>query len=191
MSCSTSKNNYKLDLNNAKEVKSNILVINSLLKKIPIAPHYKNTFPQYDVKKKNIYITFSKINYIQNDSILEGRYNPNSQMIDTINHIQGLLDKEVFQLKKSINFLEREGIVGNEYFNNEFIERDENNNILSFCNFPFFVYPYKTKEWRTDNIDETKYIVVLFSKELKSDCFKKKYKVLDKVGNIYLITKNK
>jgi len=187
--CTSTKNEYVIKVKDVKRVQENILKEEKILKKISTLNHYENTYPQYDSDSKYIYITYSNINYNANDSILEGRYNPNSQRIDTLKHIDNLSNDDIIELKRSIYYLQTEGITGNEYLSNEFIVRKENNEIISSDKCPFFVYPYNVKDWMIENPEKMGYVVVLNKSQVKSKCFVDNYTIQDKKDNLYIITK--
>lgn len=188
--CNGKGNLYKLNIKDAKLVEKEILILEKLIVKIPSAPHYENSYPEYtiDVKGRMI-ITYSNLQYESKDSIVEDRYNPNVQIIDTLENIEGLTTDELYELKKSINYLKNEDIIKNEYLFNEFIIRDHSNQIIKKYDCPFFVYPYNVKDWMMENPEKTGYIVVLNKKQLESECFTENFIIKDKKDNIYLIIK--
>ncbi|MDO5665385.1 MAG: hypothetical protein Q4G63_09035 [Bacteroidia bacterium] len=186
--CNTADKMYMLQIQDVKSTERNILALEKLMNKIPIAPHYENTYPEYVIDDKGyINILYSNIKYNSVDSIVEGRYNPNLQRIDNLYSIEGLTTNEFSELKKIIFSLKKDKINSNEYLYNEFSIKDHSNQIKEEYKCPFFAYPYDVQEWMVENPEKKSYIIVLNDEQLKSKCFKENFEVKDRKDKLYLI----
>lgn len=186
--CNTASNMYKIQIQDINSVEENILTLEKLIKKIPSAPHYENTYPEYVIDEKgHINIVYSGINYNNVDSIIEGRYNPNLRRIDNLPGVKGLNFSEFSELKEIILSLKGEKINSNEYLYNEFSIKDHSNQVIKEYKCPFFVYPYDIQEWMVENPEKKSYIILLNNEQLKSKCFKENFEVKDRKGSLFLV----
>ena len=73
------KNEYVLDdIENVSELRNAILKSEKYMKKIEVLPTYPNEYAEFgDLELGRIGLIYSTLNYDPNDSIQEGRYNPN------------------------------------------------------------------------------------------------------------------
>ena len=107
------KNEYVLDdIESVSELRNAILKSEKYMKKIEVLPTYPNEYAEFgDLELGRIGLIYSTLNYDPNDSIQEGRYNPNWQTdVDTVQNIPGLKPEEWQELKLSLKILGKYGI---------------------------------------------------------------------------------
>ena len=168
---------YKIQIEKTDELKITIKETEALIKKVDILYIYKGLdykYPLFFFKDNGITMMHTIVNYNPNDSIREGRRNPNLQNhIDTCKVIPGLTVEEWDLLKSNLRKLEKFGIKGNN---------------VAFYNdakFQFFYYDYiypKKIEYMTIG-----YLALLSDEIINTKDFKLRFVVMDKKDGIYLI----
>ena len=170
------KNEYVLDdIENVSELRNAILKSEKYMKKIEVLPTYPNEYAEFgDLELGRIGLIYSTLNYDPNDSIQEGRYNPNWQTdVDTVQNIPGLKPEEWQELKLSLKILGKYGISRNEQIS----YHDEK--------FEFYIYFYKYNKYT--KIGPPAYLAVLPEKQTLTDEFKKRFIIMDKRDDLYLL----
>lgn len=167
---------YILNIENTEELKTTILETEQLIKKIEILSSYKDTdyhYPLFWFKDNGITMMHTVVNYNPNDSIREGRRNPNTQdHIDTCRIMPGLSPDEWTLLKKDLRKLEDFDIKGNNVaFYNDF-------------KFQFFYYDYLYPEGY--EYRDIGYLALLSEDIVNTEDFKQQFIVMDKKDGIYL-----
>lgn len=168
---------YILKIEDTEELKTTIIETEQLIKKIEILPCYKDTdyhYPLFWFKDSGITMMHTIVNYNSNDSVKEGRRNPNTQdHIDTCRIIPGLSFEEWTLLKKDLRKLKDFDIKGNN---------------VAFYNdgrFQFFYYDYLYPEGY--EYRDIGYLALLSKNVVNTEDFKDRFKVMDKKNGIYLI----
>ena len=170
------KNEYVLDdIENVSELRNAILKSEKYMKKIEVLPTYPNEYAEFgDLELGRIGLIYSTLNYDPNDSIQEGRYNPNWQTdVDTVQNIPGLKPEEWQELKLSLKILGKYGI----YCNEQISYHDSK--------FEFYIYYYKIDKYT--KIGPPAYLAVLPEKQTLTDEFKKRFIIMDKRDDLYLL----
>ena len=170
------KNEYVLDdIESVSELRNAILKSEKYMKKIEVLPTYPNEYAEFgDLELGRIGLIYSTLNYNPNDSILEGRNNPNWQAdVDTVQNIPGLKPEEWQELKLSLKILGKYGISRNEQIS----YHDEK--------FEFYIYFYKYNKYT--KIGPPAYLAVLPEKQTLTDEFKKRFIIMDKRDDLYLL----
>ena len=170
------KNEYVLDdIENVSELRNAILKSEKYMKKIEVLPTYPNEYAEFgDLELGKIGLLYSTLNYNPNDSIQEGRYNPNWQAdVDTVQNIPGLKPEEWQELKLSLKILGKYGI----YRNEQISYHDEK--------FEFYIYYYKIDKYT--KIGPPAYLAVLPEKQTLTDEFKKRFIIMDKREDLYFL----
>ena len=170
------KNEYVLDdIENVSELRNAILKSEKYMKKIEVLPTYPNEYAEFgDLELGKIGLLYSTLNYNPNDSIQEGRYNPNWQAdVDTVQNIPGLKPEEWQELKLSLKILGKYGI----YCNEQISYHDSK--------FEFYIYYYKIDKYT--KIGPPAYLAVLPEKQTLTDEFKKRFIIMDKRDDLYLL----
>ena len=170
------KNEYVLDdIENVSELRNAILKSEKYMKKIEVLPTYPNEYAEFgDLELGKIGLLYSTLNYNPNDSIREGRNNPNWQAdVDTVQNIPGLKSEEWQELKLSLKILGKYGISRNEQIS----YHDEK--------FEFYIYFYKYNKYT--KIGPPAYLAVLPEKQTLTDEFKKRFIIMDKRDDLYLL----
>ena len=170
------KNEYVLDdIESVSELRNAILKSEKYMKKIEVLPTYPNEYAEFgDLELGKIGLLYSTLNYNPNDSIQEGRYNPNWQAdVDTVQNIPGLKPEEWQELKLSLKILGKYGISRNEQIS----YHDEK--------FEFYIYFYKYNKYT--KIGPPAYLAVLPEKQTLTDEFKKRFIIMDKRDDLYLL----
>ena len=171
------KNEYVLDdIENVSELRNAILKSEKYMKKIEVLPKYSGRYYAEfgDLELGKIGLLYSTLNYNPNDSIQEGRYNPNWQAdVDTVQNIPGLKPEEWQELKLSLKILGKYGISRNEQIS----YHDEK--------FEFYIYFYKYNKYT--KIGPPAYLAVLPEKQTLTDEFKKRFIIMDKRDDLYLL----
>lgn len=88
---SSCKNEYVLDIDNVPELSNAILESEKYMKKIEVLPAYNSRYYAEfgDLHLGKIGLLYSTLNYNPNDSIQEGRCNPNWQPnVDTLQNVR-------------------------------------------------------------------------------------------------------
>lgn len=166
---------YKIDIENTEDIKTTIIDTERLIKKIEILSKYTYySYPIFRFENNGITMIYTKVNYNSNDSIREGRSNPNTQNhIDTCQVIPGLTIDEWTLLKINLKKLENIGIKSNNvaFYNEEKLE--------------FFYYSYLYPDnWEYCDIG---YLALLSEDIVNTDDFKQRFTVMDEKDGIYLI----
>ena len=170
------KNEYILDdIESVSELRNAILKSEKYMKKIEVLPTYPNEYAEFgDLELGKIGLLYSTLNYNPNDSIQEGRYNPNWQAdVDTVQNIPGLKPEEWQELKLSLKILGKYGI----YCNEQISYHDSK--------FEFYIYYYKIDKYT--KIGPPAYLAVLPEKQTLTDEFKKRFIIMDKRDDLYLL----
>ena len=170
------KNEYVLDdIENVSELRNAILKSEKYMKKIEVLPTYPNEYAEFgDLELGKIGLLYSTLNYNPNDSIQEGRYNPNWQAdVDTVQNIPGLKPEEWQELKLSLKILGKYGISRNEQIS----YHDEK--------FEFYIYFYKYNKYT--KIGPPAYLAVLPEKQTLTDEFKKRFIIMDRRDDLYFL----
>ena len=170
------KNEYVLDdIENVSELRNAILKSEKYMKKIEVLPTYPNEYAEFgDLELGKIGLLYSTLNYNPNDSIQEGRYNPNWQAdVDTVQNIPGLKPEEWQELKLSLKILGKYGISRNEQIS----YHDEK--------FEFYIYFYKYNKYT--KIGPPAYLAVLPEKQTLTDEFKKRFIIMDRREDLYFL----
>ena len=170
------KNEYVLDdIENVSELRNAILKSEKYMKKIEVLPTYPNEYAEFgDLELGKIGLLYSTLNYNPNDSIQEGRYNPNWQTdVDTVQNIPGLKPEEWQELKLSLKILGKYGI----YCNEQISYHDSK--------FEFYIYYYKFDKYT--KIGPRAFLAVLPEKQTLTDEFKKRFIIMDKREDLYFL----
>ena len=170
------KNEYVLDdIENVSELRNAILKSEKYMKKIEVLPTYPNEYAEFgDLELGKIGLIYSTLNYDPNDSIQEGRYNPNWQTdVDTVQNIPGLKPEEWQELKLSLKILGKYGI----YCNEQISYHDSK--------FEFYIYYYKIDKYT--KIGPPAYLAVLPEKQTLTDEFKSRFIIMDRRDDLYLL----
>ena len=170
------KNEYVLDdIENVSELRNAILKSEKYMKKIEVLPTYPNEYAEFgDLELGKIGLLYSTLNYNPNDSIQEGRYNPNWQTdVDTVQNIPGLKPEEWQELKLSLKILGKYGIYRNEQIS------------YHDSKFEFYIYYYKFDKYT--KIGPRAFLAVLPEKQTLTDEFKKRFIIMDKRDDLYLL----
>ena len=170
------KNEYVLDdIENVSELRNAILKSEKYMKKIEVLPTYPNEYAEFgDLELGRIGLIYSTLNYNPNDSILEGRNNPNWQAdVDTVQNIPGLKPEEWQELKLSLKILGKYGISRNEQIS----YHDEK--------FEFYIYYYKIDKYT--KIGPPAYLAVLPEKQTLTDEFKSRFIIMDRRDDLYFL----
>ncbi len=170
------KNEYVLDdIENVSELRNAILKSEKYMKKIEVLPTYPNEYAEFgDLELGKIGLLYSTLNYNPNDSIQEGRYNPNWQAdVDTVQNIPGLKPEEWQELKLSLKILGKYGIYRNEQIS------------YHDSKFEFYIYYYKFDKYT--KIGPRAFLAVLPEKQTLTDEFKKRFIIMDKRDDLYLL----
>ena len=170
------KNEYVLDdIENVSELRNAILKSEKYMKKIEVLPTYPNEYAEFgNLKLGKIGLIYSTLNYNPNDSIREGRNNPNWQAdVDTVQNIPGLKSEEWQELKLSLKILGKYGISRNEQIS----YHDEK--------FEFYIYFYKYNKYT--KIGPPAYLAVLPEKQTLTDEFKKRFIIMDRREDLYFL----
>ena len=171
------KNEYILDdIESVSELRNAILKSEKYMKKIEVLPKYSGRYYAEfgDLELGKIGLLYSTLNYNPNDSILEGRNNPNWQSnVDTLQNIPGLKPEEWQELKRNLKILGEYGIYSSEqeYYNDG--------------NFEFYYYLYKFDKYT--KIGPRAFLAVLPEKQTLTDEFKKRFIIMDKRDDLYLL----
>lgn len=173
---SSCKNEYLIDIEDVTELKEAILESEKYMKKIEVLPTYyprhKVVFGGLDLGR--IDLIYSTLNYDPNDSILEGRYNPNMQEhVDILQNIPGLTSEEWQQLKCKLNVLSKYGIVSSwqAYYNDG--------------KFQFYYYLYKFDKYL--KIGPRAFLAVLSKEQVQSQGFNQCFIIMDQKDDLYLL----
>ena len=170
------KNEYVLDdIENVSELRNAILKSEKYMKKIEVLPTYPNEYAEFgDLELGKIGLLYSTLNYNPNDSIQEGRYNPNWQTdVDTVQNIPGLKPEEWQELKLSLKILGKYGI----YCNEQISYHDSK--------FEFYIYYYKIDKYT--KIGPPAYLAVLPEKQTLTDEFKSRFIIMDRRDDLYFL----
>ena len=170
------KNEYVLDdIESVSELRNAILKSEKYMKKIEVLPTYPNEYAEFgDLELGRIGLIYSTLNYDPNDSIQEGRYNPNWQTdVDTVQNIPGLKPEEWQELKLSLKILGKYGI----YCNEQISYHDSK--------FEFYIYYYKIDKYT--KIGPPAYLAVLPEKQTLTDEFKSRFIIMDRRDDLYFL----
>ena len=170
------KNEYVLDdIESVSELRNAILKSEKYMKKIEVLPTYPNEYAEFgDLELGRIGLIYSTLNYDPNDSIQEGRYNPNWQTdVDTVQNIPGLKPEEWQELKLSLKILGKYGIYRNEQIS------------YHDSKFEFYIYYYKFDKYT--KIGPRAFLAVLPEKQTLTDEFKKRFIIMDKREDLYFL----
>ena len=170
------KNEYVLDdIENVSELRNAILKSEKYMKKIEVLPTYPNEYAEFgDLELGKIGLLYSTLNYNPNDSIQEGRYNPNWQAdVDTVQNIPGLKPEEWQELKLSLKILGKYGIYRNEQIS------------YHDSKFEFYIYYYKIDKYT--KIGPPAYLAVLPEKQTLTDEFKSRFIIMDRRDDLYFL----
>ena len=170
------KNEYVLDdIENVSELRNAILESEKYMKKIEVLPKYSGEYVEFgDLELGKIGLLYSTLNYNPNDSILEGRNNPNWQSnVDTLQNIPGLKPEEWQELKRNLKILGEYGIYSSEQ---EYYHDGK---------FEFYIYYYKFDKYV--KIGPRAFLAVLPEKQTLTDEFKKRFIIMDRREDLYLL----
>ena len=170
------KNEYVLDdIENVSELRNAILKSEKYMKKIEVLPTYPNEYAEFgDLELGRIGLIYSTLNYDPNDSIQEGRYNPNWQTdVDTVQNIPGLKPEEWQELKLSLKILGKYGIYRNEQIS------------YHDSKFEFYIYYYKFDKYT--KIGPRAFLAVLPEKQTLTDEFKSRFIIMDRRDDLYFL----
>ena len=170
------KNEYVLDdIENVSELRNAILESEKYMKKIEVLPKYSGEYVEFgDLELGKIGLLYSTLNYNPNDSILEGRNNPNWQSnVDTLQNIPGLKLEEWQELKRNLKILGEYGIYSSEQ---EYYHDGK---------FEFYIYYYKFDKYV--KIGPRAFLAVLPEKQTLTDEFKKRFIIMDRREDLYLL----
>lgn len=169
------KNEYVLDIDNVGNLSSAILESEKYMKKIEVLPTYANDYVEFgDLNLGRISLLYSTLNYDPNDSIQDGRHNPNWQVnVDTLQYIPGLNSAEWKQLKHNLKVLGEYGIYSSfqAYYNDG--------------KFQFYYYLYKFDKYI--KIGPRAFIAVLSEEQTQTQEFKDRFIVMDRKDDLYLL----
>lgn len=172
---SSCKNEYVLDINNVPELSNAILESEIYMKKIEVLPTYPDDYVEVgDLYLGKIGLLYSTLNYDPNDSIQEGRYNPNWQPnVDTLQNVPGLNPEEWKELKRNLKILGKYGIYWSEqeYYNDG--------------KFQFYYYLYKSDKY--NKIGPRAFLAVLSEAQTQMRDFKSRFIIMDRKDNLYLL----
>lgn len=172
---SSCKNEYVLDINNVPELSNAILESEIYMKKIEVLPTYPDDYVEVgDLYLGKIGLLYSTLNYDPNDSIQEGRYNPNWQPnVDTLQNVPGLNPEEWKELKRNLKILGKYGIYWSEqeYYNDG--------------KFQFYYYLYKSDKY--NKIGPRAFLAVLSEAQTQTRDFKSRFIIMDRKDNLYLL----
>ena len=170
------KNEYILDdIENVSELRNAILESEKYMKKIEVLPKYSGEYVEFgDLELGKIGLLYSTLNYNPNDSILEGRNNPNWQSnVDTLQNIPGLKLEEWQELKRNLKILGEYGIYSSEQ---EYYHDGK---------FEFYIYYYKIDKYT--KIGPPAYLAVLPEKQTLTDEFKSRFIIMDRRDDLYFL----
>ena len=172
---SSCKNEYVLDINNVPELSNAILESEIYMKKIEVLPTYPDDYVEVgDLYLGKIGLLYSTLNYDPNDSIQEGRYNPNWQPnVDTLQNVPGLNSEEWKELKRNLKILGKYGIYWSEQ---EFYNDGK---------FQFYYYLYKSDKY--NKIGPRAFLAVLSEAQTQMRDFKSRFIIMDRKDNLYLL----
>ena len=173
---SSCKNEYVLDIDNVSELNNAILESEKYMKKIEVLPaYYSRYYAEFgDLHLGKIGLLYSTLNYDPNDSIQEGRYNPNWQPnVDTLQNVPGLNPEEWKELKRNLKILGKYGIYWSEqeYYNDG--------------KFQFYYYLYKSDKY--NKIGPRAFLAVLSEAQTQMRDFKSRFIIMDRKDNLYLL----
>lgn len=172
---SSCKNEYVLDINNVPELSNAILESEIYMKKIEVLPTYPDDYVEVgDLYLGKIGLLYSTLNYDPNDSIQEGRYNPNWQPnVDTLQNVPGLNPEEWKELKRNLKILGKYGI----YSSSQAVYNDGK--------FQFYYYLYKSDKY--NKIGPRAFLAVLSEAQTQMRDFKSRFIIMDRKDNLYLL----
>ena len=172
---SSCKNEYVLDINNVPELSNAILESEIYMKKIEVLPTYPDDYVEVgDLYLGKIGLLYSTLNYDPNDSIQEGRYNPNWQPnVDTLQNVPGLNSEEWKELKRNLKILGKYGI----YSSSQAVYNDGK--------FQFYYYLYKSDKY--NKIGPRAFLAVLSEAQTQTRDFKSRFIIMDRKDNLYLL----
>lgn len=169
------KNEYVLDVENVSELRTTILESEKYMKKIEVLPTYPDHEVVFgDLELGKISLLYSTLNYNPNDSIREGRKNPNWQEnVDTLQNIPGLTREEWQELKRNLNVLGNYGIYSSwrEYYNDG--------------KFQFYYYLYKYDKYV--KIGPRAFLAILSEEQTRTPDFKQRFIIMDRRDDLYLL----
>jgi transcription-repair coupling factor (superfamily II helicase) len=172
---------YRIEMNDDEinELKTIILETESLIKKIDILDVYKHKemdyiYPIFTLNDTVISMAYTKVNYDSNDSIREGRKNPNAQdYIDTCKYMPGLTIHEWNLLKDDLKKLVRYGI--------------KNNNVAYYNDGKIRFFYYKYIQSKDLEYGDFGYLAFLSEKIIRERDFKTRFQIMDQKDDLYLI----
>lgn len=172
---SSCKNEYVLDIDNVPELSSTILESERYMKKIEVLPTYPDDYVEVgDLYLGKIGLLYSTLNYDPNDSIQEGRCNPNWQPnVDTLQNVPGLNPEEWKELKRNLKILGKYGI----YSSSQAVYNDGK--------FQFYYYLYKSDKY--NKIGPRAFLAVLSEAQTQTRDFKSRFIIMDRKDNLYLL----
>lgn len=172
---SSCKNEYVLDIDNVPELSSTILESEIYMKKIEVLPTYPDDYVEVgDLYLGKIGLLYSTLNYDPNDSIQEGRCNPNWQPnVDTLQNVPGLNPEEWKELKRNLKTLGKYGI----YSSSQAVYNDGK--------FQFYYYLYKFDKY--NKIGPRAFLAVLSEAQTQTRDFKSRFIIMDRKDNLYLL----
>lgn len=172
---SSCKNEYLIDIEDVTELKEAILESEKYMKKIEVLPTYSNHYVEFGgLDLGRIDLIYSTLNYDPNDSIREGRKNPNLQKnVDILSCIPGLTSEEWQQLKCKLNVLSKYGIDSSwqAYYNDG--------------KFQFYYYLYKFDKYL--KIGPRAFLAVLSKEQVQSQDFNQCFIIMDQKDDLYLL----
>ncbi|WP_455584820.1 hypothetical protein [Bacteroides sp.] len=162
----------EIEYENVDEVINTIKRTEMYMKKIPVIPTTANTYATFGLDTDgHIGVSWSTYNYNPEDTTYEGHIN-SQKMVDTCRTFPGLTVDEWQDLKKQLMSMRDMRICFSEntYYNDGV--------------FQFFNYYYSVPDCLyCDNY----YIAVLTDAIVKTEDFKRRFKVIDKKGDLYLL----
>ena len=171
------KNEYllQLDHDQVQELSTAILESEKYMKKIEVLPTYPDHYAVFgDLELEKPGLLYSTLNYDPNDSIREGRHNPNWQSnVDTLQNIPGLKFEEWQELKRNLKILGKYGIYSSfqQYYNDG--------------KFQFYYYLYKYDMY--NKIGPRAFLAVLSESQTQTEDFKSRFIIMDRKDDLYLL----
>lgn len=169
------KNEYVLDIDNVRNLSDAILESEKYMKKIEVLSTYPNHYVEFgDLELGRVSLLYSTLNYDPNDSIQEGRHNPNWQVnVDTLRNIPGLNSDEWEKLKHNLKILGTYGIYSSSqaYYNDG--------------KFQFYYYLYKFDKYI--KIGPRAFIAVLSEEQTQTQDFKDRFIIMDRKDDLYFL----
>ena len=179
---------YKIKIDDINDLKRTISSTEHLIKKIDRVPPYKDQYVSFNFYNGSTSFNFSTLNYNPNDSIVEGRNNPNYQScVDTCKVIPGLTSEEWNLLRQNLHKLNNHGIKGGQaYFCRSLITNGKDICECDSTEFWFFCYDYIFPQDSRSYFD-VGCLALIPDSIINIPCFERFFKIMDKQEGVYLI----